>query len=178
VAEYWKEADVCEVIVGGAAGCRAMNEGIRRARSSTTSGKTVKRYGSRQMNVYTARKESVCVVVCHERRRMTFDWKSNTTPMRALKRRKLADIVGREKEGRVVKSLEGVSEREEERSSTGITCCNNFSSSLSCILDPVSEAFPCAFLKFSFKFFPCCKNLSLFLSGVKGTSASSDRSSV
>jgi hypothetical protein len=45
--------------------------------------------------------------------------------MRALKRRKLADIVGKEKEGRVVKSLEGVSAREEERSSTGMTCCNN-----------------------------------------------------
>lgn len=125
VAEYWKEAEVCEVIVGGAAGCRAINEGIRRARRSTTRGRTAKRYGSRQMNVYTARKERVCVVVCHERRRIIFDWKTNTTPMRALKRRKLADIVGIEKEGLVVKSLEGVSVREDERSSTGMTCCNN-----------------------------------------------------
>ena len=59
VAEYWKEAEVCVVIVGGAAGCLATNDGMRRARRSTTSGRTVKRYGSRQMNVYTARKESV-----------------------------------------------------------------------------------------------------------------------
>jgi len=73
VAEYWKDPEVCEVIVGGAAGCRAMNEGIRRARRTTTSGRTVKRYGSRQTNVYTARKERVWVVVCHERTRMTFD---------------------------------------------------------------------------------------------------------
>jgi hypothetical protein len=33
---------------------------------------------------------------------MTFDWKTNTTPILALKRRKLADIVGRENEGREV----------------------------------------------------------------------------
>jgi hypothetical protein len=52
----------------------------------------------------------------------------------------------------------------------------NFSSSRSCILDPVSGAFPCTFLKLSFKFLPCCNNLSLFLSGV-ASSASSDRSS-
>ncbi len=102
VAEYWKEPEVWEVIVGGAAGWRAMNEGMRRARRSTTSGRTAKRYGSRQMNVYTAKNDRVCAVVFHERRRMTFDWKTNTTPMRALKRRKLADIVGIEKEGRVV----------------------------------------------------------------------------
>jgi hypothetical protein len=102
VAEYWKVAEVCEVIVGGAAGCRAMNEGTRRARRSTTSGRTVRRYGSRQTNVYTARNERVWEVVCHERRRMTFDWKTNTTPILALKRRKLADIVGRENEGREI----------------------------------------------------------------------------
>jgi hypothetical protein len=52
----------------------------------------------------------------------------------------------------------------------------HFSSNRSCILDPVSEAFPCTFLKLSFKFLPCCSNLSLFLSGVAG-SPSSDRSS-
>ena len=66
-------AEVWEVIVGGAAGCRAMKEGMRRARRSTTSGRTVKRYGSRQTNVYTARNDSVCDVVFHESRRMTFD---------------------------------------------------------------------------------------------------------
>lgn len=125
VAEYWKVAEVCDVIVGGAAGCLAMNEGMSRARRSTASGKTVKRYGSRQTNVYTARNESVWEVVCHERRRITFDWKTNTTPILELKRRKLADIVGRENEGREVKSLDGVLAREEERSSMGIICCNS-----------------------------------------------------
>lgn len=102
VAEYMKVADVCEVIVGGAAGCRAMNEGMRRARRSTTRGRTVKRYGSRQTKVYTARNERVCDVVCHDRRRMTFDWKTNTTPILALNRRKFADIVGIENEGREI----------------------------------------------------------------------------
>jgi hypothetical protein len=102
VAEYWKVAEVCEVIIGGAAGWRAMKEGMRRARRSTTSGRTVKRYGSRHTNVYTARNERVWEVVCHERRRMTLDWKTNTTPILALKRRKLADIVGRENEGREI----------------------------------------------------------------------------
>lgn len=129
VAEYWKVAEFWDVTVVGAAGCRAMKEGMRRARRRTTSGSTVRRYGSRQMNVYTARKETVCDVVCQERRRMTFAWKTNTTPIRELKRRKFADIVGRENEGRVVKSLEGVSAREEDRSSTGITCCNNLENS-------------------------------------------------
>jgi len=102
VVEYWKVAEVWDVIVGGAAGCRAINEGISRARRRTASGRTVKRYGSMQTNVYTARNERVWEVVCQERRRMTFDWKTNTTPIRALKRRKFADIVGREKEGRVI----------------------------------------------------------------------------
>lgn len=51
-----------------------------------------------------ARKERVCVGLTHNTRRITLDWKSNTTPIRELKRRKLADMVGREKEGRVVKS--------------------------------------------------------------------------
>jgi len=125
VAEYWKVAEDCEVIVGGAAGCRAINDGMRRASRITASGRTVKRYGSRQTNVYTARNETVCDVVCHDSSRITFDWNTNTTPIRALKRRKFADIVGRENEGRVVKSWEGVSAREEERSSIGITCCSN-----------------------------------------------------
>lgn len=40
-----------EVIVGGGAGCRAINEGIRSPSKTVTSGRTVKRYGSRQMNV-------------------------------------------------------------------------------------------------------------------------------
>jgi hypothetical protein len=59
------------------------------------------------------------------------DWKTKTTPMRALKRRKLEDIVGREKEGPrtgwswLLDWEEG--EREEERSSMGIICWSNLS---------------------------------------------------
>jgi hypothetical protein len=54
-----------------------------------------------------------------------------------------------------------------------------FSSNRSCILDPVSEAFPCTPLKLSFKFLPCCNSLSRFLSGLEGNgSDSSDRSSL
>lgn len=73
VAEYWKDADVEDVMVGGGAGCLAINAGMRRARRSMTSGKTVKRYGSRQINVYTARNARVWVVVCQESKRITFD---------------------------------------------------------------------------------------------------------
>lgn len=50
------ELCVAVVVTGG---CRAMNDGMRRARRRIVSGRTVKRYGSRHMNVYTARKESV-----------------------------------------------------------------------------------------------------------------------
>lgn len=57
VAEYVKAS---EVMVVGGAGCRAMNEGMRIARSVIASGRTVRRYGSRQTNVYTARNERVC----------------------------------------------------------------------------------------------------------------------
>jgi len=92
----------------------------------TANGRTVKRYGSRQMKVYIARKDRVCVGVFHDRSRITFAWNTNTTPIRALNRRKFADIVGREKEGRVVKSCAGdASAREADRSSIGITCWSN-----------------------------------------------------
>lgn len=100
-----------------------MNEGIRRASRSIANGSTVKRYGSRHMRVYTARKERVCVGVFHERSRITFDWNTKTTPIRALNLRKFADIVGREKLGRVVYSSAGdASTRDDDRSSTGMTC--------------------------------------------------------
>jgi hypothetical protein len=76
-----------------------MKDGIRRARRRSARGMTARRYGSRQMKVYMLRKERVCVGVRQERRRIILDWKTKTTPMRALKRRKLEDMVGREKEG-------------------------------------------------------------------------------
>lgn len=52
-ALYPKEAVWEEkvVIVGGGGGCLAMNAGTRRARSMRRNGRTVMRYGSRQMNV-------------------------------------------------------------------------------------------------------------------------------
>ena len=83
----------CEESVVGAAGCRAMKEGMRRARRRIASGRTERRNGSRQTNVYIARKETVCELCFQDRRRMTFDWKTKTTPILALKRRKLVDIV-------------------------------------------------------------------------------------
>jgi len=49
---YWKELEELEfeeVTVGGGAGCRAMKAGIRRARRSRASGRTERRYGSRQI---------------------------------------------------------------------------------------------------------------------------------
>jgi hypothetical protein len=119
---------------------------------------------------------------------MTFTWKTNTTPMRALNRRKFADMVGREKEGREVRSCAwGASVREDGRSSTGMTCCNSldlcqqparedrrilahFSSIRSCMLEPVER-------RFSFKLFPCRLRISLFRPGLERPSPSSERSS-
>lgn len=85
----------------GGAGCRAMNAGMRSARRIIVNGRTDRRYGSKHMKVYIASRERVCVGLRHERRRMRRAWKTKTTPIRALKRRKLVDMVGREKEGRV-----------------------------------------------------------------------------
>ena len=124
---------------------------------------------------------------------MILAWKTKTTPMRELKRRKLADIVGREKEGRVTKSGVMFEEgRELERSSTGIICWSSlfrsvlsqakevsthFSNNRSCMLDPVSEAAPRAFCMFSLIFFPCFFKISRFLSIPAGdSSTSSERS--
>ena len=61
------------MVIVGAAGWRAMKEGIRRARRRRTRGMTARRYGSRQMKVYMLRKERVCVGVRQERRRMILD---------------------------------------------------------------------------------------------------------
>lgn len=97
-------ADVRGVMVCGWAGCRATKEGMSRARRMRTSGNTESRYGSRQMKEYMARKERVCVGVFQESRWTTLTWKTNTTPIRELNRRKLADIVGMENEGLTVKS--------------------------------------------------------------------------
>lgn len=63
------------------------------------------------------------MVVCQDRSRITLDWKTNTTPMRALNLRKFADMVGREKDGRFENSgVWGSSGLEGDGSSTGITC--------------------------------------------------------
>lgn len=105
--EYLKDEELAEVsgvMVCGCAGCLAMNEGMSRARRTRTSGRTERRYGSRHMKEYMARKERVCIGVFQESRRTTLAWKTNTTPIRELNRRKFADIVGREKEGLTVKS--------------------------------------------------------------------------
>ena len=71
----------------------------------------------------------MCVGFDQESKRMRRDWKTKTTPMRALKRRKLVDIVGRENDGRVMKTASRSLGRGESllelRSSMGITCCNS-----------------------------------------------------
>lgn len=122
VVGYWVE--VSTEIVDGGAGCRAIKEGMRSPRRRNRSGKTVSMYGSRQMKVYIARKDKVWVGFIHERRRTTFAWKRNTTPIRALNRLKLFDIVVILNEGRLMSSDCGnaLLSRFEDWSSIGITC--------------------------------------------------------
>lgn len=92
-------------------------------------GRTESRYGSRHTNVYTARKESVCDHRFQDNNRITLAWKTNTTPIRELKRRKLADIVARLNAGRSMWSGEVGCCLLEGRSSTGITCCRSLEKS-------------------------------------------------
>jgi hypothetical protein len=100
-----------------------MKEGMRRARRMRANGKTVTRYGSRQMKVYMARNERVCDHCLQDRSRITRFWKTKTTPIRELKRRKLADIVVILKEGfSTTPGEEDMGSRFEERSSVGMTC--------------------------------------------------------
>ena len=58
-------------------------------------GRTASRYGFRQMKVYVARNDRVCVGLRQVKRRMIRFWKTKTIPMRALKRRKLLVIKGK-----------------------------------------------------------------------------------
>ena len=70
----------------------------------------------------------MCEECFHDSRRMTLDWKTKTTPMRALKRRKLADMVVILKEGLSARALGLVLwSCFEDRSSVGITCCRSLS---------------------------------------------------
>lgn len=96
-------------------------------------GKARSRYGSRQTKVYTASRDKVWVGLRQDRTRSARAWNLNTTPMRALNRRKLLDIKGMEKPGRSGKvggRVEGSSviiwgiepDPEEEEGSEGMTC--------------------------------------------------------
>lgn len=98
----------------------------------TARGRTVRRYGSRQTNVYTARNERVCDHCFQLSRRITLAWKTKTTPILALNLLKLFDIVVILKAGLSTKVV-GVafaSLRFSLRSSIGITCCNSLMSSV------------------------------------------------
>ena len=168
---------------------------MRRARRRTASGSTERRYGSRQTNVYMARKERVCELRFQDRRRKTFAWKTKTTPIRALKRRKLVDMVVILKEGRSVRETwSGVWPLFEARSSMGMTCCRSlpqmsacesqgkqrkadFSSRRSCRLLPASTVLPCTFRTFSFAWAACWRSRSRLLSGCVPSSCSASETS-
>ena len=83
----------------GGAGCRARKEGMKTPSSRIAKGKTLRREGSRHINVYTNNRLTVCDHFRQLRRRITRAWKTNITPMRELKRRKFVLIVGSEKLG-------------------------------------------------------------------------------
>jgi hypothetical protein len=124
--KYVEFDEVSGVIVCGCAGWRAINAGIRRARSIMASGSTERRYGSRHTKEYMARNEIVWVGMFQVMSRIAFAWNTKTTPIRELNRRKFADIVGRENDGRTVRS--GIEESPslfESVSARGITCWSN-----------------------------------------------------
>lgn len=106
LVEYEKEWDT----VVGAAGWRTINDGIKSARRSVANGSTNRIGGSRQTKLYTARNDNVCDGVFQLSRRTKRASNTKITPTRALKRRKLFDIVVILKLGRSVK-LEGLGER-------------------------------------------------------------------
>lgn len=108
-----------------------MKEGMRIARRRTANGRTVRRYGSRQTKVYTARNERVCDHCFQLSRRITLAWKTKTTPILALNLLKLFDMVVILKAGRSTKfgAVIVASFPFSPRSSIGITCCNNLLSS-------------------------------------------------
>lgn len=103
VVGYLSDGDMFEIAEGGA-GCRAMKDGINKPNMRSTKGTTARRYGSRQRKVYIERNDIVWVGCLQVKRAMRLDWKTKTTPMRALKRRKLFDMVGKLKDGREVYS--------------------------------------------------------------------------
>lgn len=63
----------------------------------------------------------VCEYLRQERRRMSFDWKTKTTPMRELNRRKLADMVPRLNSGLSFESWSCMSWTVSPAESTGRT---------------------------------------------------------
>jgi hypothetical protein len=115
------------LIVDGGAGCLAMKEGMSSPNIKKTSGRAVRRKGSRHTKVYIARKDNVCEGYFHESSRIAFAWNTKTTPIRALNLRKLFDIVVILKEGRATYSdWEWFADSLlEDWSSMGITCCRS-----------------------------------------------------
>lgn len=100
----------------------------------TASGKTTSKCGFRHTKVKIARKDRVCVVLFQVKSLIIRFWKTKTIPMRALKRRKLFVITGREKAGRVTETDELFSEPVDvpsSISSDGMTLSNNLVKSLS-----------------------------------------------
>ena len=65
----------------GDAGCRTKYDGIAMKKIHSMIGRTGKRLGSRQMKLYMAKKESVCVGRRHEKSFMSRFWKTNATPI-------------------------------------------------------------------------------------------------
>ena len=84
----------------GGGGCRAKKAGTMMKKRQQARGRTATRVGFTHTKVYTKRKERVCVGCRQVNRRMARFCATKATPIRALKRRKLEDICGREKLGR------------------------------------------------------------------------------
>ncbi len=105
-----------------------MKDGIIMPRSKIAIGITDRRYGSKHTNVYTARKDRVCDQVFQPKILKTRAWKTNTTPILELNRRKLVDIVVMLNPGRSAKLWAADADADSRfllRSSTGMTCCSS-----------------------------------------------------
>jgi len=78
----------------------------------------------------------VCVALCQVNKRIILFWKTNTIPIRALKRRKLFVMTGRENAGRAT-CLDGrgsdAAGVPSSMSSVGITLSRSLAKSLSCM---------------------------------------------
>lgn len=119
-----------------------MKAGMRTPKMRMASGRMGRRYGSRQTSVYTARKDNVWLVRRQESSRVTRTWNLNITPMRALKRRKLFDMVvmlnpGRSEYAGMLSS--GVSVSCTWPSSGGITCCRSLMNRVSKVSSSTSK---------------------------------------